>query len=85
MAPAAACLLLLLAQSTWQPNIYDPTGSGIYPLGSGTPLPNYKDPIFMVPPQLPRTPKPRDSYPYEEPGSPVQPWIPRDVPGRPFG
>jgi hypothetical protein len=63
------------------PGIYDPTGSGIYPFG-GDALPDYKDPLFMVPPQLPRTPKPRPSYPYEDP-SPVNRG-PVDVPGRNF-
>ena len=64
------------------PGIYDPSGSGIYPNG-GNAYPEYN--IDWLPaPGLPRAPKPRIEYPYED-LSPINPWVPRDVPAREFG
>ena len=66
------------------PGIYDPSGSGIYPFGGDAYPDNGFPRQFLPPPQLPRAPKPRMEYPYEEP-SPVNPYMPKDTPGREYG
>jgi hypothetical protein len=85
LASIAALFLATGTANAWEPKmpIYDPTGSGIYPFG-GDAYPNYGiPPQFLPPPQIPRVPKPRIEYPYEDP-SPVNRG-PQDVPGRRFG